>query len=120
MARQIPKGYKFAVNGRAIATSMTGKLYASWPDFVFKPTYRLRSLNDVKTFIDKNHHLPDVPSAAEVEKDGLNLGEMNAVLLKKVEELTLYLIEKDKQDKQKQAQIDQLRQQVETLMRKRS
>ncbi|SHN37603.1 hypothetical protein [Mucilaginibacter sp. OK098] len=107
------KGYTFAVNGTAIATSMTVKAYANWPDFVFKPTYKLPTLTEVKTYIDQNHHLPDVPSAAEVEKNGLNLGEMNKVLVKKVEELTLYLIEKDKQLSEQQDQINQIKNQLE-------
>jgi hypothetical protein len=91
-----PQGYKLAVNGSAIATSMTVKLNANWPDFAFKPAYKLPSLTDIKTYIDKNHHLQDVPSTAEVKRNGHNLGEMNIVLLKKVEELTLYLIELNK------------------------
>jgi hypothetical protein len=68
-----------------------------WSDYVFNKGYQLLSLTDVKSYIDQNHHLPDVPSEAQVIKDGLNVGEMNKLLLKKVEELTLYLIEKDKQ-----------------------
>jgi len=71
-----------------------------WPDFVFKNNYKLMPLSELKTYVDKNQHLPEVPSAAEVTKDGQNLGEMNKLLLKKVEELTLYLIEKDKQMKE--------------------
>jgi hypothetical protein len=110
-----PQGYKLAVNGSAIATSMTVKPYASWPDYVFKPTYQLSSLTDVKTYIDKNHHLPDVPSAAEVEKNGLNLGEMNKVLVQKVEELTLYLIEKDKQLQEQQKTNQAVKQQLDYL-----
>jgi hypothetical protein len=89
----MPSGYKFAVNGSAIATSMTVKAYANWPDFVFKPTYQLPKLSELKTYIDQNQHLPEIPSEAEVQKNGINLGEMNKLLLKKVEELTLYLIE---------------------------
>jgi hypothetical protein len=87
------------------------------PDYVFKPGYELLTLDEVKSYIDKNQHLPGVPSAEQVEKEGLKLGEMNVALLKKVEELTLYLLEKDKQDKQKQVQIDQLKRQVETLIK---
>lgn len=90
-------GYMFAVNGTAIATSMTVKLYNTWPDYVFKPNYTLLSLNTLKTYIDQNHHLPNIPTAAEVYKNGLNLGEMDKALVKKVEELTLYLIDKDEQ-----------------------
>jgi hypothetical protein len=79
---------------------------AAWPDYVFKQTYQLRSLTSVKAYIDKNHHLPDMPSEAEVAKEGVNLGEMNKLLLKKVEELTLYLIEIN--DKlQRQASINE-------------
>jgi len=116
-----PHGYKLAVNGDAIATSMTVKLYAAWPDYVFKPAYHLPTLNEVKTYIDQNHHLPDMPSAEQVAKDGLSLGEMNAKLLKKVEELTLYLIEKDKEIKEvkqsQQQEIDELKKQVSTLIK---
>jgi hypothetical protein len=88
-----PHGYKLAVNGSAIATSMTVKLYADWPDYVFKQGYKLPSLTEVKNYIGKYHHLPDMPSEQEVIKDGIDLREMNKLLTKKVEELTLYLIE---------------------------
>jgi len=101
-----PNGYKLAVNGSAIATSFTVKAYANWPDYVFKSDYKLPSLNAVKAYIDQNHHLPDVPSAEQVAKDGLNLGDMNKLLMQKTEELTLYLIEKDKQVKSQQQEID--------------
>jgi hypothetical protein len=92
-----PKGYKLAVAGNAIAESVTVKLQSQWPDFVFKPTYSLPSLAAVKTYIDDKGHLPDMPSDAEAAREGINLGEMNKKLLQKVEEITLYLIQKDKQ-----------------------
>lgn len=91
------KGYKLAVAGNAIAESVTVKLQGQWGDYVFKPAYKLRSLNEVKAFIDQNHHLPEIPSAFSVEKSGIDLGEMVKLQMKKIEELTLYLIEKDKQ-----------------------
>ena len=103
-----PKGYKLAVNGNAIATSMTVKLYSAWPDYVFKKDYQLPSLAEVKTYIDQNQHLPEMPSAQEIAKDGLNLGEMNKLLMKKVEELTLYLIEQSKRIDEQQKQINKL------------
>ncbi|MBR4838393.1 MAG: hypothetical protein IK004_08165 [Bacteroidales bacterium] len=65
-------------------------------DFVFDNNYHLMSLKDTESFIKQNGHLPNVPSAAEVEKGGIELGEMNAVLLQKIEELTLYVIELEK------------------------
>ncbi len=115
----VPPGYAFAVNGSAIATSFTVQSYGSWPDYVFKSGYKLLPLNDVKAYIDQNHHLPDVPSAEQVAKDGLNLGDMNKMLMQKVEELTLYLIEKDKQlndekeiDSKQQQQIDAQKEQL--------
>ena len=97
-----PKGYKLAVAGDAIAESMTVDLQGNWPDYTFKKEYRLMPLADLKTYVDKNQHLPEIPSAAQVAKDGINLGEMNRLLLKKVEELTLYLIDQKKEmDEQK-------------------
>jgi len=93
----MPSGYKLAINGSAIAAAIFVKLYSAWPDYVFKPTYQLRPLTEVKAYIDQHQHLPEVPSADEVAKEGLNLGEMNKLLMKKVEELTLYLIENQKQ-----------------------
>jgi hypothetical protein len=101
------------------------------PDYVFKPNYRLLSLTAVRIYIDKNQHLPGVPSAEQVEKEGLKLGEMNAVLLKKVEELTLYLLEKDKEvsdqkslnnqqkeiNQSQQKEIDELKKQFSTLIK---
>lgn len=103
-----PIGYKLAVNGNVIATEVTVKLYANWPDYVFKKNYRLPTLSEVKTYIDKNHHLPDMPSEKEVADNGLNLGEMNKVLTKKIEELTLYLIQQQKINQSLQKQINNL------------
>ena len=100
-----PQGYQFAVNGTAIVTAMTVKPYGSWPDYVFKKDYLLPSLTEVKTYIDQNQHLPELPSAEQINKDGINLGEMNKLLVKKVEELTLYMIEKDKQIQSQQEEI---------------
>jgi hypothetical protein len=80
------KGYKFAVNGSAVFTKVVVKPYGSWPDYVFNTEYRLKPLRDVDKYIQQNHHLPEVPSAAEVEKNGLDVGQNQAVLLKKIEE----------------------------------
>jgi predicted transcriptional regulator len=91
-----PQSYKLAVKGSVHAQSvqidMTG-----WADYVFNPAYHLKSLSYLKSYIDQNHHLPDMPSEAEVKKNGVDLGEMVKLQTKKIEELTLYLIEKDKQ-----------------------
>ena len=68
----------------------------SFPDYVFKPEYKLRSLNELESFIQTNGHLPNVPKAEEVEANGQNLGEIQKKLLEKIEELTLYTIDEEK------------------------
>ena len=90
------QGYKFAVNGDAIFTKVKVKQYGTWPDYVFHSPYRLMPLIDLEKYIQKNKHLPDVPSAKEVEDNGLDLGDNQAILLKKIEELTLYIIDINK------------------------
>lgn len=69
-----------------------------WADYVFNSNYRLRSLDEVEKFILKNKHLPDMPSEAEVLENGINVAQMNALLLQKIEELTLYMIELKKEN----------------------
>ncbi|KYG81910.1 hypothetical protein EV198_2512 [Roseivirga ehrenbergii] len=86
---------KLEVNGTIRSKKV--KVEASpWPDFVFAPNFKLRTLNELEAYIKANQHLPEVPSAKEVEENGLDLGKMDAALLQKVEELTLYLIEMNK------------------------
>lgn len=80
------------IRAREIKVDMNGKT----ADFVFESDYKLRSLNDVESFISKNKHLPEIPSAKDMEKDGVKQGEMNQKLLQKIEELTLYIIEQNK------------------------
>ncbi len=71
----------------------------NWPDYVFAPSYQLRPLSDVKLFIDANGHLPDVPAADQTESEGIDVAEMNKILLKKIEELTLYLLQQEERIK---------------------
>jgi hypothetical protein len=90
--------YHLSVDGKVIAPSF----YAldptiNWADYVFDKNYKLTSLEEVESFVNANKHLPEVPSTAEVQSNGINLQEMDALLLKKVEELTLYLIEMKKE-----------------------
>lgn len=79
-----------------------------WADYVFDENYTLRDLAEVEDFIDKNHHLPDVPSAAEVDENGVDMVEMDATLLRKIEELTLYVIELKKENERIQTQLSEL------------
>jgi hypothetical protein len=103
-----------SVNGNIRSKQVTVEL-ANWPDYVFKKDYQLPSLTDVKTYIDQNQHLPEIPSEQEIAKEGLNLGEMNKLLVKKVEELTLYLIEHQQQIKSQQAEINELKNEMKAL-----
>jgi len=86
--------YMLAVNGKIRAKEI--KVETGWADFVFDNNYNLRKIEEVEKFISDYKHLPDIPSAKEVEENGINLGEMDAKLLQKIEELTLYMIEQNK------------------------
>lgn len=83
---------KLAVNGNIRAKEVKVEM-ANWPDYVFQEDYSLLPLGDLEAYIKENGHLPGIPTAKEVEADGVALAEMNRKLLEKVEELTLYLIE---------------------------
>ncbi|NOU16510.1 MAG: hypothetical protein HOO91_02995 [Bacteroidales bacterium] len=89
-----------------------------WSDFVFHPTYKLRTLGEVEQFIKANNHLPEIPTESEVKQNGVGLGEMNAKLLQKIEELTLYMIEQNKKIERVEAQNNLLMKEVEQLKAK--
>jgi hypothetical protein len=84
---------KLTVSGQVHAQEVKVTVNAPGPDYVFEKDYKLSSLEEIKNYIDQNKHLPEVPSAKEMEKNGVQLGEMNMLLLKKIEELTLYQIQ---------------------------
>ncbi|WP_343533834.1 hypothetical protein [Pedobacter sp.] len=108
---------KLSVNGKIRAKEIKVEA-TNWPDYVFKPEYQLNTLPELEAYIKANGHLPEVPAAAEVEKEGVALGEMNKILLKKIEELTLHLIEKDKKLEETNRKLDKVMQMVETLTQK--
>ncbi len=87
---------KLSVNGNISAKKIIAT-QTGWSDYVFNDDYKLRSLKEVESFIKKNKHLPEVPSAKEVEEKGISVGDNQALLLKKIEELTLYMIELKKE-----------------------
>jgi hypothetical protein len=93
---RIPSGYKLVVGGKILAEEVRITLVKDWPDYVFDKDYPLPRLADLEQFIHTNHHLPDIPSAAEMEAAGVSLGHMQSTLLRKLEELTLYLIQQHK------------------------
>ncbi|MGJ1269884.1 hypothetical protein ACR78F_18525 [Sphingobacterium spiritivorum] len=83
---------RLAVNGNIRAKEIKVEA-ANWPDYVFRKDYELKSIAELNAYIKEHGHLPDVPKADTAEKEGVSLGEMNKLLLKKVEELTLYIID---------------------------
>ncbi|MBB1644803.1 hypothetical protein A9970_12650 [Sphingobacterium sp. UME9] len=87
---------KLSVDGNILAKEIKIKTDINVPDYVFEPDYQLKSLAEIESYIKANKHLPEVPSAKEIQADGLDVAGMNLLLLKKVEEMTLHLIEKDK------------------------
>ena len=105
----VPSNYKLAVGGDVIAERVVVKLQIAWPDYVFKKNYGLRPLSEVEAFVNQNNHLPDVPSSTEVADKGIDVGAMNAKLLQKVEELTLYLIEMKKENEKQTQEIEKLK-----------
>lgn len=109
-------GYRLSVDGK-IRAGDDIKVYVSseWSDFVFKDDYKLRPLTEVEAYIKQNGHLPEIPSAASIQKDGFDLGAMDAKLLQKIEELTLYMIEMKKEN---EALKNQLRK-IESSVKKK-
>ena len=95
-------GYLLSVDGKIICEELKVQLSENWPDYVFEDDYSMHSISELKDFIKENKHLPGIPSAAEVEKDGITVGEMQTKMMQKIEELSLYIIEL-------QNQIDELK-----------
>lgn len=109
---RIATGYQLSVDGRIMAEEVTVQNSASWPDYVFANDYKLMPLNELEASINKNKHLPNIPSAAVVEKEGISLGQMNRKLMEKVEELTLYIIDLNKKNEALTQKVQQLESKV--------
>lgn len=88
---------KLTVKGKIVASEIQIQDIGTIPDYVFNRNYQLMSLSRVEDFIKRNKHLPEVPSEMEFKENGMNVADMNSLLLKKIEELTLYLIEVKKE-----------------------
>ena len=112
-----PAGYKLYVAGGVLTekVKVAVKSTADWSDRVFDPAYRLRSLNEVNRFIQQNKHLPGVASAEEVVKEGVDVGQMQAKLLEKVEELTLYMIDLKKENETLRKKSQRMEKQIKAL-----
>ena len=91
--------YAFAVKGKILAEGLRVQTYANWPDYVFYKNYPLMPLEELEAYLKENQHLPGVPSAAEVKEHGVSLEVINAILLEKIEELSLHVIDQNKRIK---------------------
>nr|WP_321450317.1 hypothetical protein [uncultured Carboxylicivirga sp.] len=107
------------LNGTLAANNITYTANGQTADHVFEEDYDLKSLEEIETFITENKHLPDVPSAEAMEEKGVNLAEMNKLLLQKVEELTLYAIEQEAEAKKSQAEVTILKAEIEEERKER-
>lgn len=92
----LPEGHKLFVEGGITTEEVKVKLKANWSDFVFSSDYQLMTLPALESYIQANQHLPEIPTEEQVRKNGIDLAAMNALLLQKIEELTLYVIEQEK------------------------
>ncbi|MCH8146883.1 MAG: hypothetical protein IH987_02685 [Planctomycetes bacterium] len=93
----VPTGVMMAVDGKLLCEEVEVQLSQDWPDYVFDEDYELIPLEELERSVRQHKHLPGIPSAAEVKSQGINVGEMQADVIKKVEELTLYVIDLNKQ-----------------------
>lgn len=104
-----PGTYRLYVEDGILAEKVKVELTTNWSDFVFEENYPLKPIDELESFIKLNKHLPEIPSAMEVEEDGIDLGEMDAKLLQKIEELTLYIIEQQKQIEALKTEVEELK-----------
>lgn len=109
---------KLTVKGDIHAEEVRVNLNVPGPDYVFEENYDLPTLESIQNYIQENKHLPEVPSAEEMEKDGIDLGVMNMLLLKKVEELTLHLIEQNEEVKRMKELLQLQQNEIEILKSK--
>lgn len=108
----VPSGYTLAVDGPVRAREVRVDL-DTWPDYVFQNNYNLPTLAEIKDFITKNGHLPNIPSAEKVQNEGVALGDMNRLLLEKIEELTLYTLQQQELIENLQEEIAVIKKQSE-------
>jgi hypothetical protein len=114
----IAPSQKLTVNGTMYGKEVKVDLNVPGPDYVFEKHYQLPSIESVKSYIDQHKHLPEVPTATEMETNGIMLGEMNMLLLKKVEELTLYVIQLKEESEKANERVSTLEKQVRELSKK--
>jgi len=103
---KIDAAYKLSVNGAIRCTKVSVEI--GWADYVFNEEYKLMPLNELEKFVSENNHLPNIPPASEIEKNGLDLGNLQVKQMEKIEELTLYIIEMNKTMQAQNERVAQL------------
>ena len=111
----VPSGYKMAIDGKLITEEVRVEASDTWPDYVFEEDYELPTLDEIQKHIEENGHLPNVPSAQEVQENGIEVGAMNKLLLEKIEELTLYLIKLKEERNEDKMAIESLEKSIKQL-----
>ena len=104
-----PTGYSFSVNGKAICEELKIQASSNWPDNVFGDQYALKSFDDLRNFIGTHHHLPNIPDAASIEKNGIEIGDMQKRMMEKIEELTLYVLQLEEKYDLVKSELDTLK-----------
>jgi len=117
--------YNLFVKGGILTEEVRVNLQSNWADYVFSPDYKLKTLEEVENYINKNGHLENIPSAKKVKEEGIELGEMIKIQQEKIEELTLYIIQLNKEHQVEKAmnkamlfQLDDLEEKVNSLVKK--
>jgi hypothetical protein len=111
-------GYKLSVDGKIICEELRVNMSEDWPDYVFRKGYPLLPIEKLGVFIEENGHLPNIPSADEISESGLEVGEMQRLMMEKIEELSLYIVEQQKKNMEQQQQIGELKAMIEELKNK--
>ena len=99
-------GYRLSVDGKIMCEEVRVNLSENWPDYVFNKNYKLMPVNELDGFIKTNGHLPNIPSSSKIKSAGLEVGEMQRLMMEKIEELSLYIINQQKQIEELKVQIE--------------
>jgi len=108
-------GYQFAVDGKIICEEVKVQTSAAWPDYVFEKDYQLMELTELSRYINTNKHLPGIPNADEIGNNGVSMGEMTRLMMEKIEELTLHLIDQNQKIEELQKKNSELQEQIEKI-----
>lgn len=109
LSSNLPSGYALAVDGKIISEELRIQNSNNWPDYVFEKQYELMPLDELKTSIEANKHLPNIPAATEVAQEGILIGDMQKRMMEKIEELTLYVLQLHETNKKQQEEIEMLK-----------